>query len=74
MGAGGTGAPSTGGMVGSAGDQNSAGTSGTNDNQTSSDSGSCSCRVAGENSNSRPLALMGLFGMLALLRRRKNSK
>ena len=40
-----------------------------------SDSGGCGCRVAGERSNSRPLALLGMLGMLAfgtLRRRPKN--
>ena len=69
------GAQSTGGIVGSAGSENtSAGTSATNDNQTSSDSGSCSCRVAGERSNSKSLALLGMLGVLALGSRRRRAK
>jgi len=65
------GALGIGGMLGSAGSGNSSAvTSATNDNQTSSNTGGCSCRVAGEHAHSTSLALLGAFGLLFQLRRR----
>jgi glucuronoarabinoxylan endo-1,4-beta-xylanase len=70
-------ASATGGLATTVSDANSsqADTSVTNEGQTSTDTAGCSCRVNGERSRSRPLALLGILGVVALgsLRRRKNS-
>ncbi len=69
------GALDTGGFAATAGDT-SVDTTPTIDNGNSQP-GSCGCRVVGERSNSKPFALLGMLGALALgsIRRRpKNSK
>jgi glucuronoarabinoxylan endo-1,4-beta-xylanase len=70
-------APATGGLTAAASVTNSsqANTGVTIQDPMSTDTGSCSCRVNGERSRSRPLALLGMLGVFALgsLRRRKHS-
>jgi len=59
------GSPVSGGFVGTAGATTSE-TAGTTNSTDSSNSGSCSCRVAGENTRSRSLAMLGALGFLIL--------
>ncbi len=67
------GAGVTGGIVGVAGATTSESSAGTTSTGDSSNSGSCSCRVAGGTSHSKSLALIGALGVLILrLRRRQN--
>jgi arabinoxylan arabinofuranohydrolase len=59
------GAPMTGGFVGTTGAMTS-GIAGTTSSTDSSNTGSCSCRVAGEATRSRSLAMLGTLGLLIL--------
>ena len=70
------GALGTGGSVGAAGDSSTetAGAANTGGAGSSTDAGSCSCRVMGQRSRSTSFAGLGLLGLLAIrtIRRRKS--
>jgi glucuronoarabinoxylan endo-1,4-beta-xylanase len=66
------GAPATGGKVASVGGTSEVGTN--SSDPTAGDNGSCSCRVVGEGSNSKSLALVGMLGLLAFGSRRRHTK
>jgi MYXO-CTERM domain-containing protein len=68
------GALAAGGLVGTAGTTtNFIVDAGTTNSGDTSNSGSCSCRVAGGPSRLKQLAALGVFGLLMLLRRRERA-